>query len=87
MSDDLVYRWLRRTFFARAAQSVSKYKESLKRAQHCLQTVDGYTEAQLANKMALKAQLHSCMGNAYLELGQYDKALHHHQEDYNTGEK
>ncbi|XP_076455502.1 outer dynein arm-docking complex subunit 4-like [Babylonia areolata] len=69
------------------AQSASKFKESLKRAQICLQTVDSYSEAQLANKMALKAQLHSCMGNAYLELGQYDKALQHHQEDYDIGEK
>lgn len=69
------------------AQSASKFKESLKRAQICLQTVDGYSESQLANKLALKAQLHSCMGNAYLELGQYDKALHHHQQDYDIGEK
>ncbi|KAK7092323.1 outer dynein arm-docking complex subunit 4-like [Littorina saxatilis] len=69
------------------AQSVSKFNESLKRAQHCLQMVDGYSEAQLTNKLALKAQLHSCMGNAYLELSQYDRAQHHHQEDYNIGDK
>ncbi|KAL8599823.1 hypothetical protein ACOMHN_027630 [Nucella lapillus] len=37
--------------------------------------------------MALKGQLHSCMGNAYLELGQYGRAMKHHQEDLTISQK
>lgn len=64
-----------------------KYSESMKRAQRCLTTVNGFTEDIVPNKMEVIANLHSCIGNAYLDLGSYDKAQEQHQIDYNLGEE
>lgn len=69
------------------AQVEGKYSESLKRAQRCLNTVNGFTEDIVPNKMEVIANLHSCIGNAHLELGSYDKAQEQHQIDYNLGEE
>ncbi|XP_033733348.1 tetratricopeptide repeat protein 25-like [Pecten maximus] len=68
------------------AQIEGKYQESLKKAQRCLSTVENFTEDQVPNKLEVIANLHSCIGNAYLEMGQFDKALEHHQIDYNMGD-
>ncbi|PVD37390.1 hypothetical protein C0Q70_04389 [Pomacea canaliculata] len=68
------------------AQTMGKYRDSMKRALKCLDTIETYTERQLTNKMAFKAQLYSCIGNAYLETGKYDKALANHLVDFNLGE-
>ncbi|XP_021361943.1 tetratricopeptide repeat protein 25-like [Mizuhopecten yessoensis] len=68
------------------AQIEGKYQESLKKAQRCLSTVENFTEDQVPNKLEVIANLHSCIGNAYLEMGQFDKALEHHQLDYNMGD-
>lgn len=65
---------------------MGKYRDSMKRALKCLDTIETYTERQLTNKMAFKAQLYSCIGNAYLETGKYDKALANHLVDFNLGE-
>ncbi|XP_050406246.1 outer dynein arm-docking complex subunit 4 [Patella vulgata] len=64
-----------------------KYKDSLNRAQKCLKTVEGYSPDTLSNRDEVIANLHSCMGNSYLELGQYGKALEQHQLDLNIGEE
>lgn len=70
-----------------AAQNSGNFKDALKRAQHCLNLVEGTTEAMLPKKVNFTAQLYSCMGNAYMEMGQYDLALAHHHKDYTTGER
>ena len=68
------------------AQCDGRYKEALQRSQKCLSTVQGFTEDQVPNKVEVIANLHSCVGNAYLELGSYDKALESHQTDLHLGE-
>ncbi|XP_041371990.1 outer dynein arm-docking complex subunit 4-like [Gigantopelta aegis] len=70
-----------------AAQSNGQYALSLKRAQKCLKTVDNYSNESVPNKLEVVANLHSYIGNAYLELGQYKKALQHHSTDLELGEK
>lgn len=38
-------------------------------------------EDQLQNKAEILANIHSQIGNAYLELGKYNDSLKHHEED------
>lgn len=68
------------------AQVEGRYQEALKRSQKCLSTVQGFTEDEVPNKVEVIANLHSCIGNAYLEMGAYDKALDSHQTDLHLGE-
>ncbi|KAJ8307020.1 hypothetical protein KUTeg_015104 [Tegillarca granosa] len=69
------------------AQVDGRYQESLKRAQRCLSTVQGFTEEQVPNKLEVIANLHSCIGNAYLEMGFFEKSLENHQIDFDMGEQ
>lgn len=55
--------------------------ESLKRAQKCLTYVQGLSEKDLPNQKEIVANLYSCIGNAYLEMGNYKKALTNHNKD------
>lgn len=65
----------------------SRCAEVLKLAQACMRALDDYSESQVSNKAALKAQLHSYMGNCYLELEDYGNALRHHHHDFYMAEK
>ncbi|XP_060563429.1 outer dynein arm-docking complex subunit 4-like isoform X2 [Ruditapes philippinarum] len=69
------------------AQVEGRYQEALKRSQKCLSTVQGFSEDDVPNKVEVVANIHSCIGNAHLELGAYDKALDSHQTDLNLGER
>ena len=40
----------------------------------------------MPNKVEVIANLYSCIGNAHLEMGSYDRALDNHQTDLNLGE-
>ncbi|XP_045209330.1 outer dynein arm-docking complex subunit 4-like isoform X2 [Mercenaria mercenaria] len=68
------------------AQVEGRYQEALKRSQKCLSTVQGFTEDDVPNKVEVIANIHSCIGNAHLEMGAYEKALDSHQTDLNLGE-
>jgi len=68
------------------AQVEGKYQESLKRAQRCLNMVRSFSEDNVPNKTEVISNLYSCVGNAYLEMGSYDKALEQHQIDFKMGE-
>lgn len=57
------------------------FDESLKRAKKCLVYVQGLTERDLSNHKEITANLHSCIGNAYLEMGKYKEALQNHNKD------
>ena len=46
-----------------------------------MKEVDKWSEDDIPNRAEVVASLHSCIGNAQLELGDYDKALHHHEKD------
>ncbi|XP_052063807.1 outer dynein arm-docking complex subunit 4-like isoform X2 [Mytilus californianus] len=68
------------------AQVEGEYQEALRRSQRCLNTVNSFTAEQVPNKIEVLANLNSCIGNAYLEMGQYDKSLEHHNIDLSMGE-
>lgn len=70
-----------------ALMAESDFKGALKRAARVMQVLDGYTEAQLANKMTFKANVHSVQGNAQLELGDYGASCKHHNMDLSIGEE
>lgn len=50
-------------------------------------TVNNYPDSILTNKLSVVANLHSCLGNAFLELKKYAKAEDHHTMDLNIGQK
>ena len=58
-----------------------RYEDSLSKAKKTLKIVENMSDDQLQNKAELLANLHSQMGNAYLEMGKYSLALEHHEED------
>jgi hypothetical protein len=45
--------------------------------------VNPLNKKQLSGKDEIIANIHSNIGNAHLELGQYDEALQSHQKDLN----
>ncbi|KAL2101685.1 hypothetical protein ACEWY4_003446 [Coilia grayii] len=56
-------------------------QETLKRANEVLKVVQGWTEEAFPNKREVLGNLHSCIGNALIDLGDMDKALTHHYKD------
>lgn len=63
------------------AQSQGQYQESLDKCRHTLKRVEDMPEGSLKNKPDVLANLHSSMGNAYLEMGKFQKALGCHNRD------
>ena len=64
-----------------------KAAESLQMASSTLRAVNRLSEKEVPNKADVVANLHSCIGNAYLELSQTQQALNHHQKDLEIAEK
>ena len=60
---------------------------SLKKSQKTLDKVEGWGDEKVKNKPALVANLYSCMGNAYLELGKFKEALEHHNKDLSIAQE
>lgn len=67
-------------------QANGQFAESLKRARKCLKTVEGYPDGGIQDREDVMASLHSYIGNAFLELGDFEKALQHHQRDKELGD-
>lgn len=63
------------------AHTRGKYNEVLKETSKTMKIVEGWTDEELDNKQEVIASLYSSAGNAYLELGEYEKALTEHQKD------
>lgn len=61
-------------------------ESSLKQAQSTLRTVEALDKDSVPNKEDVLGNLHSCIGNAYLELDEDKKALEHHQKDLTISE-
>ena len=59
----------------------------LQRAQQLMRTVQDLSTADLPSKPELVANIHSCMGNAYLEMGEADLALEQHLSDLKIAEE
>ncbi|NXT20462.1 TTC25 protein, partial [Syrrhaptes paradoxus] len=56
-------------------------EESCKKAEQVLKTIQGWSEEDVPNKNELIGNLHSCMGNAQLAMGQLEAALQSHRKD------
>ncbi|TDH03170.1 hypothetical protein EPR50_G00160220 [Perca flavescens] len=54
---------------------------SLKKAEEVMKIVQGWSEKEVPNKKEVLGSLHSCIGNAFIDLGDLGKALDHHQKD------
>jgi len=62
-------------------------ERSLKLAQALMKTVDHADPVQLPNKADVLANIHSCIGNAFVEMENLNKALKHHQKDLEMSKK
>ncbi|XP_066919955.1 outer dynein arm-docking complex subunit 4-like [Clytia hemisphaerica] len=62
-------------------------ERSLKLAQALMKTVEEADPASLPNKNDVIANIHSCIGNAYVEIESFTKALKHHQKDLEISKK
>lgn len=62
-------------------------KGSLKKAEEAMKIVQGWSDKNVSNKKELIGNLHSCIGNALVDLGNMDKALEHHQKDLELAEQ
>ncbi|NXJ53056.1 TTC25 protein, partial [Spizaetus tyrannus] len=56
-------------------------EESCKKAERVLKTIQGWSDDEVSNKNELIGNLHSCIGNAQLEMGQMEAALQSHKMD------
>ncbi|XP_037331864.2 outer dynein arm-docking complex subunit 4 isoform X2 [Pungitius pungitius] len=59
----------------------------LKKAQELMKTVQGWSEKEVPDKREILGSLHSCIGNALMDLGDMDKAIEHHQKDLELAEE
>ena len=62
-------------------------QKSAFQAEQTIMTVQSLAEADLPNKMQFLATLHSCLGNAHLELGNIELAMEHFEKDMKIAEK
>lgn len=64
-----------------------RYSEVIKRSQNCIAVVETFSASELSKKFEVIANLHSFLGNAYLEMMCYTKAIRHHRLDHELGKK
>lgn len=69
------------------ALAQGKYEESLKMSEKLLKKVDSWTDDMIQDRESVVANLQSAMGNAYLEMAQYENALAAHQKDLDIANK
>lgn len=70
-----------------AALAVGNAEESLMQAEQVMKKVQSLSNEDLPNKLEFVASLHSCIGNAQLELGEAEEALAHHLQDLKIAEE
>ncbi|XP_073793714.1 outer dynein arm-docking complex subunit 4 isoform X3 [Danio rerio] len=64
------------------------YTESgLNKARELMKVVKDWSEDALPNKNEVLGNLHSYIGNALMDLGNMDRALHHHEKDLELAKK
>ena len=68
-------------------QTNGKYKESLDKSNRLLAFVNPLNKKQLSGKDEIIGNIYSNIGNAHLELGQYDLALKAHQKDLDVSKE
>ena len=70
-----------------AALANGDAENSLVKAEKLMKTVAALTEKDLPGKQEYVASLHSCIGNAHLEMGEAELALENHLKDLAIAEK
>lgn len=70
-----------------AALANGDAENSLLKAEKLMKTVAVLTEKDLPGKLEFVASVHSCIGNAQLEIGEAQLALEHHFKDLAIAEK
>ncbi len=70
-----------------SAQAEGRYEEALKKAKKLLREVENMSDDDIPNRAEVVANLHSCIGNAYLEMGNTNKAMEHHKKDLEIAEQ
>ncbi|XP_072032097.1 outer dynein arm-docking complex subunit 4-like isoform X3 [Amphiura filiformis] len=64
-----------------AALADGRPKDALKQAQRTMKTVDSWKDDEVQDKNDFVANLNSCIGNAYLDLGDMKKSEDYHKKD------
>lgn len=62
-------------------QTNGKYQESLNKSNKLLLYVNKTSDTQVTDKKSIEANIYSNIGNAHLEMGNYQDALQAHQKD------
>lgn len=70
-----------------AEMNSGEAEASLQKAQKLMKTVQELSITDLPNKQEFIATLHSCLGNAYLEMGEAELALKQHLSDLKLAEE
>lgn len=65
---------------------MDQFIDARRRAQHLVDFCDRLDERKFSEKQPALADAYSRLGNAYLELGDYQKALEYHYRDHRIGE-
>ncbi|XP_067332664.1 outer dynein arm-docking complex subunit 4 [Channa argus] len=60
---------------------------SLKKAEKVMKIVQGWSEREIPNKKEILGSLHSCIGDILINVGDMDRALHHHHKDLELAKK
>ncbi|XP_065137042.1 outer dynein arm-docking complex subunit 4 isoform X2 [Paramisgurnus dabryanus] len=64
-----------------AAFSAGNVDSSLKMAHELMKAVHTMSDKVLLNKKEVLGNLHSCIGNALMDIGKMEKALYHHKKE------
>ncbi|XP_063954060.1 outer dynein arm-docking complex subunit 4-like isoform X4 [Lytechinus pictus] len=70
-----------------AALAENRPRDALRQAQKVLRNVESWSEDDVPEKQDFIANLHSCLGNAYLDLGKMPDAEQNHQKDLDLSTK
>lgn len=64
------------------ALDMKEYEECIDRCSRVLKEIEKYSESEVPRKMEFVSDVHSYMGNAYVEMEEYEEATEHHLKDY-----
>ncbi|CAF1384950.1 unnamed protein product [Adineta steineri] len=87
-SDDEIYNYIHRELEAiDEQQNMDQFGDARRRAHRLLDFCEKLDENKFPEKQSVLADVYSRLGNAYLELGDYNKALDYHFRDLTIAEK
>ena len=67
-------------------QNLDQFVDARRRAHRLLDFCDRLDERKFAEKQSVISDVYSRLGNAYLELGDYNKSLEYHNKDLKIAE-